>query len=244
MPAMSNAQTKLGTFKPILKVEAFAGPSMSFGSGKFIKDHKEFSEVNYSDATISGKISPVIFFAAGGQGRVILGPEDLLSKFSVSLGLFYSKRGFTHAYSFTANNNGLNINDKMEYKEKYAVNNLSVPILIRYGNKWFAEIGPSIDHFLSATRKQFLKREVSGSDAFDGGFSTSEKVTFTLNKALFAEHRTGLIIGLGRNFTDRSSIRITNHFFSKTFAKGSDFKNYSLQLELIINVLKPTKDAQ
>jgi hypothetical protein len=240
----THAQTPLGEFKPTIKAEIFVGGTVSFSTGKFINEHKVFHDISYSDADISGKVKPILFFDAGAQGRVVAGDEGLLSRFSVSLGLFYSKRGFNHIYSYTSTNSSLDINDKMEYSERYTLHHLSVPILIRYGKKWFVEAGPSIDHFVSASRKQTLTRKISGNDAYEGGFSTTEKDKQHLDKSLFEEHPAGLIIGLGTCLNDNFSIRLTNHLFTKTFTKGDDFKSYNLQLEIIFNLLKNKNNEQ
>lgn len=237
-PIAIHAQIRLGQFKPSYNAEVFLGGSTSFSYGKFINEHKEFHEVSFSDADISGKIKPIIFFDAGGQFRVVLGEEDLLSFFSVSMGAFYSKRGFTHLYSYSSDNSAQNINDEMSYTEKYRINQISIPILIRYGKKWFIEIGPSFDHFISATRKQILKREISGSGAYDGGFSTTETNQDNLNKNLFNEHKAGFILGLGTTLGDRFSVRLTNHIFAKAYDKGSNYKSYNLQLEIMYNLFK------
>ena len=110
----STAQTSLGTFDPEIKAEVFMGGSASFNSGKFIKDHKAFHEINYADADISGKVKPIIFFDAGVQGRMVAGQEGLLSQLSVSIGMFYSKSGFNHVYSYSSDNTSLDITNKMD----------------------------------------------------------------------------------------------------------------------------------
>lgn len=234
----STAQTSLGTFDPEIKAEVFLGGTASLSSGKFIKDHKEFHEINYADADISGKVKPIIFFDAGVQGRMIAGQEGLLSQLSVSIGMFYSKSGFNHVYSYSSDNATLDITNKMDYSERYVLNHISVPILIRYGKKWFVEAGPSIDHFISASRKQKLTRKTSGSDAFDGGFSTTEEDKQKLDKGIFKEHPVGFILGLGTTVNDRFSVRLTNHLFSKAFEKGNNFSSYNAQIEIMFNIFK------
>jgi hypothetical protein len=104
------------------------------------------------------------------------------------------------------------------------------------------ELGLSMNHFLSASRKQTLKREVSGSDAYEGGFDTEEKEKYSLDKSMFDTKVTGLVLGLGLSFSDRTALRITNHLFTKTFERGRDFNSYNLNLELIVKLFKLPKE--
>jgi hypothetical protein len=229
-------------FKPKISGDVFLGPTLSFSSGDFIDDQREFSSITYSDADIKGKIRPNIFYAVGAQGRFSLYEQGIPANFSLSLGFFYHQRGFKHIYSFNYLYENLDIEDKMNYTETYKINHVAIPFLLRYGKKWFVEAGFLFSGMMSAKRIKTLDREVSGSDATDGGFDTREVNRYLLNDAVLNNKPISLMFNVGAELNNRFSLRLTNHFNRTTFSGASDFQSYNLQLHFLINLfnLNPT----
>lgn len=230
------AQSLLSTLKPKVSADLIIGPTISFSYGEFIDEQRTFSEVSYPDAEIHGSIRPRMFFSLGGQARLSLFEEGLLSKFSASLGLFYYQRGFSHRYSFDYKRQGLDITDQMNYTERYQLNHLGLPMLLRYEDKWMVELGLIFSTTNSGKRVKKLTRSMDGDDALDGGFSTNTVDRFIIEKDQLAGSTTSIMFNVGRKFNDRFSLRLTNHFNGKSLINSTDFKSYNLQLHLIVNL--------
>jgi hypothetical protein len=220
---------------PTIRAEIFVATTSSFSMGNFISDHQIYSESTFKDATIKQNIWPLTFGTLGGQLRILANKEGTLSNFSISTGMYYTKRGFNQSYVFTSENNGT---EKLKYTEKYTINNIVIPFLLRLGNKYFVELGPSYDYFLSATRKQKLSHSASGSGAYDGGYEVKDSETFDLNKTLFDKSSIGFTIGAGIAKSKWGAFRITNHYYKQTFATGNDFISYMIQAEIVFNLFK------
>jgi hypothetical protein len=222
--------------RPTLSADFLVGPTFSFSYGDFIDDQSGFTGIKYPEVTVSNSIKPRIFFALGGQARLRLFDEGIGSYFTGSLGMYYYQRGYRNVYSFDVAPAGLSITDNMVYSESYRINHVALPFLLRVGKKWFVEGGFCIVRTLGGSRTQSFSRSISGSDAYQGGFSTSESNTFALADTMLYGSPASIMINVGGQLTKGLGFRITNSFDNRTFVRTNDFSSYNLQLHLLINL--------
>lgn len=222
--------------RPTLSADFLVGPTLSFSYGDFIDQQSDFTGIKYPEVNVSNSIRPRMFFAMGGQGRLRLFDEGIGSYFTGSLGLYYYQRGYRNVYSFDVAPAGLEITDNMVYSESYRINHVAVPFLLRVGKKWFVEGGFCMIRTLGGTRTQSFSRSISGNDAYNGGFSTSESNTFALADTMLYGSPASIMINVGGQLTKGFGFRLTNSFDSRTFTRTNDFSSYNLQLHLLINL--------
>lgn len=216
--------------------EVYAGASFSFAFGKYIKYQKTFHDVTNSNTDIKGNINPIIFFCAGTGLRYKPFNNGILTNLSVALGFGYLKRGFTNKYVTEYSDPTNDITDVTTFKERYSLHVLSTPLSFRWGKKWFAEIGFSYDRIFLAERKQIILHEVTGSDAYLGGFDTKASEKEKISKSLINRGTIGVSFGGGMNFSDKYAIRLTMHLSGKTFNSGDDFMSFTPQLQMVVPV--------
>jgi len=216
--------------------DAYLGFTGSFAQGDFIDYHKSFYDVTAPDTKVSGKIKPLYFLSFG--TNLYFAPfykeKGALSKLGINLGLGYVKRGFKSINSSEYQPSTQDLIDKTVYSEQYRLNYLTGQLSIRYGKKVFAEIGLIYDNLLGSTRKVVLEHEVSGSDAYNGGFKSKTSEINSLDKSIMNKSGTGYIISFGWQFSHLAYMRLSYNNSGKVFNEGANFKTRTLQFQLAI----------
>ena len=87
--------------------------------------------------------------------------------------------------------------DVTDYKEIYRHNYWTVPVQVRWGEKWFATLGASFSRHLNSSKTQKLRREQSGSEALNDGFKATTTEKKALDEMAMRKKQTDFSVGGG-----------------------------------------------
>ena len=223
--------TELNTdLNTALKIEAFLGASASYAHGEFIDYQKIFHDVAEEGTVFNGGIRPTLAVSGGVQLRYIPFSEGILKNLGVSLGVQYLQKGFTNQFKMT-HTPPEGYKDETDYKEIYRHHYWSVPLQVRWGQKWFATLGATFHQHLSSSKTQKLHREQSGTDALNGGFDTSTSEKKALDEMVIQKSPTDFSVGGGYQFNGRTAVAVRADLGSSIFNETPE--NYStIRVEL------------
>ena len=222
--------------KTALYTRLYAGASASFGVGNYVNYQKQFFNVSSPNTSIKGSILPNGFFVLGGEERYTPFIDKLMSNLSISIGFGYQQRGFTSHYKSVYNDPSLNVTDKTVFTESYRLNEFTIPVHVRWGKKYYGEIGFGINPFISGYRWHKVAHSSSGTDAYEGGFNTKAKDRTAIVSSLFRKATLSFDMAGGIDITRMFGLRAEMQYTGRSFASGADFKTVILQIQLIINL--------
>jgi hypothetical protein len=224
----ASAGRKSGGFtsNPTFSFELYWGASASLAYGEFINYHKSFHDVAEEGTVFNGAILPVVWGTAGVQARVtpFSFSRGQLNNLGVFMGLQYVQQGFVNQFKMT-HTSPLNYTDVSNFRETYRHNYLAIPIQIRWGQRWFGTLGVTAFRHIGSNKTQSLRREVSGSGAYGGGFDSASREKKTLEKELVQKSRTYFSLGGGVQISDRLALAmranvggdLLNEFLSRNY---------------------------
>jgi len=220
-----------------LTTEIMVGPTVSLAYGDYATYQKSFGNVSYPDAKINSRLLPRIFGSVGGQVRLNFPTQPIIKNFDFSVGIYYYRRGFSNNYKSKFSAEGFTLNDKTTFKEQYNLNYIAIPFKVRYNtNKWFYEMGFSIDQLVFARQKHILKRSTTGSDAYDGGYRKTERTTSAFADFLLKNRVRGYDLAIGNSLSEKLDFRLNFHFARSPFDTVEQLKNLVTHFELLFKL--------
>jgi hypothetical protein len=218
-----------GDYKEKLTFNLKIGATASFAHGELIDDTKAiYALITEDNAKISGSVTPLIFPTVGLNVRYqpfLYNDESKLWMLHLSLGIEYFRRGFNSSYITDYTFNNKTINDKISYKQSLAFDAITVPLMVRYGDKYFVELGVCFTAAQGASKRQIVDHTQGGTEAFKGGFDVNSKELTKLSKTMVLASSTDPRIAVGFQTRGRFGMEIGATYFTKTLLTGSDFKN-------------------
>ena len=219
-----------------LRVEAYTGVSASFAVGNYIRYQKSYFNVTSPNTVIKGSILPNVFFNIGAQVRWTPFQDKLLSNLSMSVGLGYFQRGFTSRYKAKYTTPDQNLTDKTVFEESYRLNHFTIPIHFRWGKKWYAEIGFSINPFIAGYRWHKVNHQATGKDAYLGGYNETARNRVAMLPTLFGKKPASFDLGGGIDLPKNLGLRLQMQVIPKAFGGTNDFHTILLHLQLVYNI--------
>jgi hypothetical protein len=222
---------------PPIQKEFLLGVNTAFAKGEYVNYVESFSHVPTDElTTVNLKVLPKISPVIGIQYRMIIPDSIFKNKLSITLGGAFFTRGMVSIQETTVIGDSLATNDKQIFKDHLKATYLSIPLSVRYGQKIFGELGVSYDRFLFATRQLKSKRSISGDDAYEGGFSNTERSMHFVKSDLFAPANWSVHIGGGLQINSKSAIALHAKWNPRTFVSGNDLKNTNVQIRFMFNL--------
>ncbi|MDX1910134.1 MAG: hypothetical protein SFV22_01545 [Saprospiraceae bacterium] len=191
---------------PVLRLEVILGATASLATGDFIDYQSSFHNVVEQGTVFNGRIMPQPAPTLGLQARLSPFRDGDLQALSFSVGLQYLQRGFRNHYNTTFTPDESDYTDKTKYLESYRHHYLSIPLQARWGNKWFGTFGFVINRHVDSGRKQKLFREVSGQDAYNGGFETRSSTKTPISNSIINRSFASVHLGGGLQWNERSAL--------------------------------------
>jgi hypothetical protein len=217
-----------------LNLEPYIGFTTSFAGGTYIDYQRAFQSVSDVNSKVSGSISPIMFGTVGFQARYAPFEDGQFANLQFSIGLQYQQKGFRNNFesTYTSPNN---YTDITKFQESYQLNYISMPILARYGEKYFATLGFSLDFLWSGIRNQKLNRDQSGAGALGTGFSTELIEKQSLPSTEVNNSSTSFVLGGGIQFDETNALSLQVYFSGNVFneltlSNPNNFRNTTLQL--------------
>jgi len=220
----------------MLNLDLFIGPSMNLASGNFVEFQKEYYETGSTLFPTEVKTTDFYWVNAGGQLRVnpFLESNPILSYLGFAFGLNYFQRGY--ASEFVMQNLSLKYLDQTSIKESYRTNYIGSSLMIRFGNRLYAEAGASLDWLLFGKKTFELSRFSFGEESYDGEFSTGQTSTENLDSKIIKSGGLGWCFSLGFNFTDYVGIRAFANTNSTFFKEGANLTNQQFSLQAAVTI--------
>ena len=218
-----------------LIVEAYIGGSAALSHGSFIDYHEGFADVKDPNTTFASAVKPMYFGTIG--GTVVYAPfckaDTKLSNLAFSVGLGYIKSGFTHSLTSVYTSPVGDLRNQTTYTTRYTMNYLIVPFTIRYGKRCYAEISYMPTRILGTRRTRTVQQEVTGQDAYAGGFNSEGDEKERIDKSVLNKRHKEWTLGVGLRLSKGVSIK-AQCLFSRDLLKWSqEWKTITPQLQLI-----------
>lgn len=212
------------------RIEPFIGATASFAGGELIDYYKSFHSLSESGTEFKGAIQPLPMGTAGVQLRYHHFDSGILENLSASVGLQYLQKGFINQFRME-HNAPTNYTDLNDYREVYRHHYLTIPVQVRWGQKWFATLGLSFSQHINTSRTQRLERAQSGAGAVNNGFDQITKEKKKVAETAIQKSVTDFILGGGYQFSEDVAIAARANFGGQVFTEG--FRNYGpIMLEL------------
>ena len=221
-----------------MSVDIYVGPAMNLAFGNFFLAQNAYYETSSTLYPASVVNTDFISFTAGAQFRYspFLKNDPTIGLLGFGIGVAYLQRGYKS--EFKNQNLTLEYIDKTGINESIKANYLSTNLFIRYGNKLFFEIGPSLDWLISGTLKSELTRATSGTKAYNGAFETGEtKPDQDLKSDYLTSGGLGWTAGFGGLFTPMFGARFHTTYNPAFLKEGANLTNlqFSIQATITIN---------
>jgi hypothetical protein len=215
-----------------IRYEAGLAATASLANGPMISEFKSKYQQNSPEVAATAKSTPLYF--AGFFANAVYRPfqNEPLSKLAVVAGLQYYKRGFTMLYEQDYSHKDKSITDLTNYRETFKFNQIGIPISVRYGKKYFAEMGVCYNVLFGSSKIASIVHEQTGNDAYKGGFTISDRERFVVSSDLIDRRSTNFILGLGAQLNSLTNVKLEFMRIGKTFLVGSDFNNTIIQFKI------------
>ncbi len=222
----------------LMSTDLFVGPAMNFAFGNFFEFQDAYYGTNSTLFPASVTNTDIYGFSAGAQFRYspFLEQAPALALLGFGVGVGFLQRGYKS--EFKNQNLTLEYIDKTGINESIKANYLSTNLFIRYGNKVYFEIGPSLDWLVSGKLKYELTRETNGTRAYNGPFSTNEtKPDQELKSDYLTSGGMGWMFGFGGLFTPMFGARFQTTYNTSFYKEGANLSNlqFSIQATVTIN---------
>jgi len=222
----------------LISLDIFVGGAKNFAFGNFFEAQKLYYETNSTLFPASVLTKDIYSLTAGVQGRYspFLKSSPAIGLLGFGLGLSFLQRGYSS--EFATQNLTLEYIDKTGINESVKASYLSTSLFIRYGNRLFFEIGPTLDWLISGKLKYQLTRITTGSKAYEGEFNTGEtKPDEALKSDFLKSGGMGWALGFGGLFTPMFGARFQTTYNPVFFKEGTNLANlqFSIQATVTIN---------
>lgn len=209
----------------------FVGGAVNDVAGIMKDNHSFFYETGSDKFPTAVVYKSFNWFTAGGQFRYVpfaLQPNTL-SWLSVAVGAHYMKKGFSTEFSMQ--NFNLNYQDRTKIFESFEGQYLSVPLMLRFGNRVYLEGGFCMDFLLSDQVSYKLQRQTQGANAYEGPFTEEITTSQVQSKDVLSGFSTGWCFAFGYNFYRPFAFRFFGTINPGLLREGPNLTNsqYSLQ---------------
>jgi hypothetical protein len=215
----------------------FVGGALNSVDGSMTDFQSFFYETGTDRFPNEVRFSGFNTFTAGAHFRVV--PlnkmNNILSWISVSVGALYIRKGYNSEFNLL--NKNLAYEDRTTISEEFRSHNLSLPVMLRYGNRVYLEGGFAMDFLLNGDYKYNLTRKTSGVNAYEGAFETGKSSEMKLDDSTLSGFSTAWCFAAGYNFYRPFGVRFYGTINNKFFREGPNLTNsqYSLQLTYTLN---------
>lgn len=222
-------------------IDAFIGAGYNMASGDYLAYQETYYQTGSETFVGTGSFSNFFAFNFGAQARMFPLHDNagFISNLSVSLGVMYLKKGFSHDVQFQ--NKALKYEDVTTIKEEYNAHYLSTQLNLRLGKKIYIEGGVSLDILMGGTKVFDLVRsadstETSTATPYKGPFVTGNKTTYTLTSEAMAGASLGWTFGAGFQVIPMFGVRFFNTYSTRFFKESNPLTNYQPSLQLIFTI--------
>jgi hypothetical protein len=225
-----------------LQLDLLIGGSAAFSWGEYIDYQDFFAQIEEPNTEIRGGVQPL--FGANPGLRAFYRPfeDETLGQLGISIGAMLVQGGFVNRYRFNTDEPDRDLKDRGTFIERYRSNYLSIPLTLTWGQNWFGEVGLSFNRFIVGSRYHKLTRRVSGADAYNGGFNTTDTYRESLGETIIFTSQRRYLIGGGKQLGDQMALRLLCQFSGETFSGFSaegNFRNAIVMLQLAYNIYQP-----
>jgi hypothetical protein len=216
--------------------DAFIGVGVNFASGEYFDYQEQYYNTTNPSFLFNGeftKNSAQLNF--GGQVRVYPFKDNNggLAMLGFVVGGSFIQRSFSH--KFVLFNNALPYQDESTLTEEFGSSHFLGQFMVRFGYRFFGELGISNNFFLSGYRKQSLSRFASGNQAFGGGFDANSSNNFNLTSDVMATNNLGWCFGVGYQIHKFVGVRLFGYFDSRYFKENPNLSHFQPSIQALIS---------
>lgn len=217
-----------------------AGLAYNLASGDYFQQQEAFYQTGSDSLPGAMERTNLMAFTAGAHAlyRPFATQPGFLSHLSIWAGIQYLKKGFDT--KFTMANLEVPYTDQTTFSEQYRATYLAPSVGIRFGTKYYADLGMSYDLLLSGTWKRTIthKATQAGAGVIGGNYET--EVTDNnqkLDSKVLQSGSLGLAAGVGAWFHPRIGARLGLQSNPRFFRSGADVQNLQLNFQVLFSIL-------